>query len=150
MEHETCGCDGNDLFEDATDAKCDDGSSLKEGEFGGGHEEGEATRKEQDQDAQENTLRFRENSETLGEGAKPLNWDGNYSQADEHDWRKEEDTAERIACRWITEEENLCEGPPEAREEGSGDDEDETESAEVDFSCDHHDDANGHSGDNKD
>jgi hypothetical protein len=44
------------------------------------------------------------------------------------------------------EEEDLCEAPAEAGEKGGGDDEDEAEGGEVDFTEDHHDYANGHGG----
>ena len=48
MKGDTGRGNGDDLLEDTTDRQSDDGSTLKQGEFGRGHEKGQDAWKEQD------------------------------------------------------------------------------------------------------
>lgn len=82
--------------------------------------------------------------------AEAFDWDGDNGKTEEHDRREEEDAAEGIACCRVSKEENLGESPAEAGEEGGSDDKDESNSVECRFTGYHHDDTEGHCGNNED
>ena len=150
VEDDAGGGYGDDLFEDAADAERDDGGALQEGEFGGGHEEGEKTGKEEDGDACEGTLCLGECDEAGCKRARTFDGEGNEEEREEHDWGEVEDAAEGVGGRGVAEQEDLRQAPAEAGEEGGGDDEDEAEGVEGGFAGHHHDDANGHGGNDED
>lgn len=150
VENDAGGGDGDDFLEDTTDAEGDDGGALQKGEFGGGHEEGEQAGEEEDGGGGEGALCLGEGGEACCERAEPFDGEGDEQEGEEHDWGEVEDAAERVGGRGVAEEQDLCETPAEAGEEGGGDDEDEAEGVEGGFAGDHHDDADGHGGDDED
>ena len=150
MKDDASGGNSNDFLEDAANTKRNDGSALQKCEFGGGHEESEEAWEEEDADSQKSALTFCEGGEAGEKRAGPFDGEGDEKEGDEHDRGKVKDAAERVGGGWVAEEEDLGQAPAEAGEEGRGDDEDEAEDVEGGFAGDHHDDADGHGGDDED
>ncbi len=150
VEDDAGGGNGDDFFEDTADAERDDGGALQKGEFRRRHEESEKAWEEQYGDGHDGPFGLRETDETSCESAGTLDWQGDEEQGDEHDGGEVEDAAEGVGGGRVAEEEDLSEGPAETGEEGGGDDEDEAEGVEGGFAGYHHDDADGHGGDDED
>ncbi len=141
---------GDDFLEDAADAEGDDGGALQEGELGGGHEEGEEAGEEEDGDAGDGALGLGQCGEAGGEGSGPFDGEGDEEEGEKHQRGEVEDAAEGVRGRRVAEQEDLRQAPAETGKEGGGDNEDEAKGVEGRFAGHHHDDADGHGGDDED
>lgn len=150
VEDDTGRTDGDHLFEYAADTQGDHGGPFQKGKLGRDHAEGEHAREDEEERREGTPVLVGEGHHAGEDLGRALNRGGNHDEGQEHHGSEEEEGGEGIAGGRMAEKEDLCQAPPEAGEEGRGDDEDEADGIEGRLAGDHHDDADGHGGDDED
>ncbi len=144
VEHDSCRTDGDHLLEDAANAQRNDRSALEERKLCCDHAKCQRSRDEQQEQSFRSTFFGNEEVDARDDGIGLLSEHGDDEEREKHDRRQEEECRERVRRRGMAEQQDLSEGPSEARKEGGGHCEREAKGVEGGLAVDHEEDSQGH------